>query len=262
MSDLFGPQSRVRFAVLTRSQLDDVTEGKVTLGAVKVYLSLYARADFATWSCWPGFECIRRDLGCSKGTVSSALKVLCERGWVTKTKRRKPGPNGKLVNDSNLYLLPHPLAWITGNTVESSISDLSSPQQGLVYQTLLDQAVTRTQLNEEPLLRSGASPQSEPSKLREGFSTADWEDCQKTWRGRPGSDARGRFFLFGKRHPLAWEGERQVKERLLFFMECYEAASWPFPPLAHVFQRDLLLDGALEGLHGDTERASAPRRRS
>lgn len=208
MSDLFGPKSRVRFAVLTRSQLDDVIEGRVTLGAVKVYLSIYARADFGSWSCFPGYDCIRKDLGCSKATVAEAVKRLSELGWVVKTKRRKEGPDGRPVNASNVYLLPHPLAWIAGETVESSVSDLSSPQQGLLQQTLLDQTITRTQPNEEPT-SLGASPETE---LRSP-STLCWERIAESYPGTVEKrSARSAFFSLVKNTPLTPdEIERRVQ---------------------------------------------------
>lgn len=248
MNGLFGLQSSVRFVVLTRPQVDDVLEGRVTLGALKVYLALYARADFRTWECFPGYEKMAEDAGVSRSTVVKAVSALSDRGWVVRLKGRTAA--GRQA--SNRYHLSHPASWLAGQQVQIAVSGDLGPHQRVTddpAQRVTDDPLTSTHLKADQ--KTGAAP------LGPSPQTADWNALFESYEGRKTSEARGRYFSLSKAR--GWSAA-EIAKRLAFFVTVYRALGWNLPQLAHVLDpaKEQLDEGNLDGL--DME-AKQPKRR-
>lgn len=238
----------MRFAVLTRPQIDDVLEGRVTLGSIKVYLALYARADFRTWECFPSYERMAEDSGVSRHTVTKAVAALSECGWVAKTKGRSR--QGR--QSSNRYHLPHPPSWLAGQEVQIVVSSAEGSVQR--------EADAQIQREADLSLTSTHSSTEEPkaAPLEASPQTADFQSLFKAYEGRKTSEARGRYFSLAK--ASGWS-PAEITKRLAYFVKTYRQLGWPLPQLAHVLDptKEQLSEGNLDGLHME---AKQPKRRS
>ncbi|MED4653063.1 helix-turn-helix domain-containing protein [Bacillus pseudomycoides] len=144
-----------------------IDNGELDVYAFKTYAVIVRHANIKTKSAFPSLNTLTKKVGCGKKKIIECIKILVEKGYISKTLRK----DGKGENLSNLYhLLPTP-------SISQKQDTISERKQGGVLEKL--EVVTEGNTNKTNFNKTKFTGNIQDEKS--GYS----EEFEQVWKLYP-----------------------------------------------------------------------------